>query len=106
MFSDVTNENIDEYLESGKLKRVYLISPDYFGGSEGADNQIIVTPDVEKEKQRLDDELYNALKQGKEVRNFHIDLKYEDDSKSIVPKKIMLTAVIDGEDFHRIIEIW
>ena len=106
MFNNVTDDNIDRYLESGQLKRIYLISPDYFGGSEGADNQFFGTPDAEKEKQRSDDELYNALKKGKKVSNFHIDLNYEETSKSIVPKRITVTAMIDGEDYRRIIEVW
>ena len=69
MFNDVTNDNIDKYLESGQLKRIYLISPDYFGGSEGIENQFIGTPDAEKEKQLSDNELYNALKNGKKVNH-------------------------------------
>ncbi len=106
MFNDVTNDNIDKYLESGQLKRIYLISPDYFGGSEGIENQFIGTPDAEKEKQLSDNELYNALKNGKKVSNFHIDLDYEKTSKSVVPKKITVIAMIDGEDYRRVIEIW
>ena len=105
MFNDITNDNIDRYLESGQLKRIYLISPD-FGGSEGADNQFIGTPDAEKEKQRSDDELYDALKNGKNVSNFHIDLNYDETSRSIVPKRIIVTAMIDGEDYRRVIEVW
>lgn len=106
MFSDVTNDNIDSYLESGQLKRIYLISPDYFGGSEGIENQFVGTPDSEKEKQRSDDELYDALKSGKNVSNFHIDLDYDEASKSIVPKRVVIVATIDGEDYRRVIEIW
>jgi len=105
MFANVTNENVNEYLESGQLKRIYLISPD-FGGSEGIENQIIVTPAAEIEKQRSDNELYNALDTGRRVSNFHINLAYDEASKSIVPKKILVTAVIDGEDYRRVIEVW
>ena len=43
--------NVINYLNSGQLKRIFLISPD-FGGSEGFDNQIVVTPEAEKEKIR------------------------------------------------------
>ena len=105
-FSDVTKANIESYLESGQLKTVYLISPEYFGGSEGPDNQIFVTPSAQAAKQVIDDELYDALKQGKEVGNFHIDLEYKDGTESIVPTKIIVQAVIDGEDYNRVVEVW
>ncbi|MBO7718318.1 hypothetical protein J6S37_02385, partial [Candidatus Saccharibacteria bacterium] len=98
--------NVNDFLKSGQLKLVFLISPDYFGGSEGADNQIVITPDAEKEKQRIDEELYNYLKQEKSVENFHVDLDYEESSASIVPKRIIVSATIDGEDYRRVIEVW
>ncbi len=101
--SNVSNENVNEFLKLGQLKIIYLISPD-FGGSEGKDNQIVVTPKAEKEKQVIDDELYSFLEQEKEVKNFHIDLKYK--GKSIVPSKIIILANVDGNDYNKEIEVW
>jgi len=106
MYSNVTRDNINEHLASGQLKAIYLVSPEYFGGSEGSDNQTFVTPDAEREKNRVDAELYNALRQGKRVQKFNIDLDYEESSASIVPKNIIVSAIIDGEDYRRTIEVW
>lgn len=101
--SNITRENVNEFLHSGQLTLVYLISPD-FGGSEKSDNQVVVTPEAYKEKQIIDDELYNFLKQGKSVKNFNVSLKYKDNS--IVPSKIFVTASIDGNNYTKVINVW
>lgn len=101
--SNVSNDNVNEFLKLGQLKLIYLISPD-FGGSEGRDNQIVVTPKAGKEKQFIDNELYSFLEQGKSVKNFNIDLKYK--GKSIVPSKIIISANVDGNDYNKVIEVW
>ena len=105
MFDNVTRENINEYLQSGQLRKAYLISPD-FGGSEDIGNQIILTPSAAEEKLRSDDELYNALVQNKSVSGFHADLEYKNGTQSIVPTKIIISANIDGDDYRRVIEVW
>lgn len=101
--SNVSNENVGEFLRSRRLKLVCLISPD-FGGSEGADNQVPVTPKAYEEKQRIDAEIAHFLRQEKEVRDFHVDLKYK--GKSAVPSKIIITAVIEGSSWKKVIEVW
>lgn len=100
---NVSNENVNDFLKSGQLKLIYLISPD-FGGSTSMDNQIVVTPNAEKEKILIDNELYSFLEQGKSVKNFNVDLKYKE--KSIIPSRIIITAIIDGIDYNKIIEVW
>lgn len=102
-FSCVSRDNVNEYINKGLLKPMYLISPD-FGGSEGIENQVIVTPKAYDEKEKVDDELYNFLVQQKDVSNFKVDLKYKGDL--IVPSKIIVTAIIDGQDYLREIEVW
>lgn len=99
----VKNHNVNDYLKSGRLKLIYLILPD-FGGSEGIENQIVVTPQAEKEKDLVDEELYNFLENEKSVQNFDCKLDYKGDS--IVPSKIIITAVVDGADYKRVIEVW
>ena len=101
--SGISNENVNEFLKSGQLKLIYLISPD-FGGSEGRDNQIVVTPKAEKEKQLFDDELYDFLEQGKSVKKFHVDLKYK--GKSIVPSEMILSANVEGKEYRKVVEVW
>lgn len=102
-FENVNRENVNDYIRNGELKVIYLISPD-FGGSEGIDNQTIVTPKAEREKSMIDDELYNFLANGKSVKNFNCNLDYK--GNSIVPSKIIITAIVDGTDYKKIVEIW
>ena len=99
----VSKENVNNFIKSGKLKPVYLISPD-FGGSEGIDNQVIVTPKAYDEKQLIDDELYTFLEQERSVKNFNVKLNYK--GESIVPSQIIVTATIDGNDYQKIVEVW
>lgn len=99
----VSNNNVNDFLRSGQLQLIYLISPD-FGGSEGRENQIVVTPQAAKEKDIIDDELYNFLSQGRSVKKFHVDLKYK--GESIVPSKIIITAIVDGNDYNKVITVW
>ena len=101
--SMVKKDNVNDYLKSGQLKLIYLISPD-FGGSEGVENQIVVTPQAEKEKDLVDEELYNFLENEKSVKNFNCNLEYKGDS--IVPSKIIISAIVDGVDYKKIVEIW
>jgi hypothetical protein len=101
--SNVSNNNVNEFLKSGQLKLVYLISPD-FGGSEARDNQVVVTPKAYNEKQQIDDELYGFLVQKKSVKKFNVNLKYK--GNSIVPSEIIVSANIDGNDYKKIIEVW
>ena len=101
--SKVSNENVNDYLKTGQLKLVYLISPD-FGGSEEKENQVVVTPKAYNEKQLVDDELYSFLEQERSVKNFNVNLKYKENS--IVPSQIIITATIDGNEYNKIIEVW
>lgn len=101
--STVSNNNVNDFLRSGQLQLIYLISPD-FGGSEGRENQIVVTPQAAKEKDIIDDELYNFLSQGRSVKKFHVDLKYK--GESIVPSEIIITAIVDGNDYNKVITVW
>ena len=101
--SNISNNNVNDFLKLGQLKLIYLISPD-FGGSEERDNQVVVTPKAHNEKQQIDDELYSFLEQGKSVKNFNVDLKYK--GNSIVPSEIIVSANIDGNDYKKIIEVW
>lgn len=101
--AEVSNSNVNDFLRSGQLQLIYLISPD-FGGSEDRDNQIVVTPQAAKEKDIIDDELYDFLSQGSSVKNFHVDLKYK--GESIVPSEIIVTAIIDGNDYNKVITVW
>ena len=101
--SNVSNDNVNEFLKSGDLKLVYLISPD-FGGSEGRDNQVVVTPKAYNEKQLIDEELYSFLEQGKSIKNFNVDLKYKE--KSIVPSEIIVSANVGGNEYKRVIKVW
>ncbi len=102
-FSAATKENVQDYVKAGQLQPVFLISPD-FGGSTGVDNQVFVTPKAAKEKQQIDKELYGFLKKGTPVRQFHVDLKYKE--HSVVPSRLLITAVIDGKDYRKEIAVW
>jgi len=101
--SKISNANVDQFLKSGQLKMIYILSP-IFGGSEERVNQIIVTPKAEKEKLVIDDELCDFLKQGKSVKKLKMNFEYKD--KSIVPSKIFITANVDGEDYNKVIDVW
>ncbi|MBQ7919678.1 MAG: hypothetical protein IJ324_07040 [Lachnospiraceae bacterium] len=102
-FSNVTEDNIEGFLASGKLVTIYLVSP-RFGGSEGMDNQIVVTKKAAIEKDKIDDELAGFLMDGKSVQKFNVDLEYK--GKSIVPTKIKVSAVVTGDAYSRVVEIW
>ena len=101
--SNISNDNVNEFLKTGDLKLVYLISPD-FGGSEAKDNQVVVTPKAYNEKQLIDDELYSFLEQGKSIKNFNVDLKYKE--KSIVPSEIIVSANVGGNEYKKVIKVW
>ena len=77
------NDNVNKFLKSG---------------------QFVVTPKAEKEKQFIDDELCSFLEQGKSVKNFNVDLKYN--GQSIVPSKIIISASIDGTDYNKVVAVW
>ena len=103
-FSKIVNDNdIDTLVKLGQLKWIYVVSP-VFGGIEDKSNQILVTPKAEKEKESIDEELLNFLKQGKTVQNFNIDFEYK--GKSAVVSKIMISAIVDGNDYNKTIEVW
>ena len=102
-FSAATKENVQDFVKTGQLQPMFLISPD-FGGSTGVDNQIFVTPKAAKEKQQIDRELYSFLEKGTPVRQFHADLNYKE--HSVVPSRILITAVIDGKNYRKEIEVW
>ena len=101
--ANVSNDNVNKFIKAGHLKFVYLISPN-FGGSEGVDNRILVTPKAYKEKELIDNELFHFLEQGKSVNKFNIDLKYK--GNSIVPSKIIVSAIIDEKEYNKIVEVW
>ena len=103
-FSKVSNvTDVNEYIKSGQLKWVYIISP-IFGGRAERENQIVVTPKAEKEKQFIEEELQSFIIQGKSVKNFRINFEHKE--KSIVPSKIFISATIDEKDYNKIIEVW
>lgn len=102
-FSTVSKNNVDEFLKSGQLKIIYLIAT-RFGGSEGVENQVVVTPKAYEENEKIDNELHMFLSQNKSVENFYVDLEYKD--SSIVPSKVIVTAIVDRKDYKRIIEVW
>ena len=60
--------------------------------------------DFSWEKSMIDDELYNFLANGKSVKNFNCNLDYK--GNSIVPSRIIITAIVDGTDYKKIVEIW
>lgn len=101
--SKVSDDNVNQFLKSGQLKMIYILSP-IFGGSEERVNQIIVTPKAEKEKQDIDEELCDFLKQGKSVKKLNINFEYK--GNSIVPSKIIASAIVDGKDYNKVIEVW
>lgn len=103
-FSKVLNDDmVSEFIKSGQLKWVYIIAP-IFGGSKERGNQIVVTPEAAEEKQAIDEELVSFLEKGISVENFHIDFKYKE--KSVVPSKMIITAIIDKKSYNKVIEIW
>ncbi len=103
-FSKILNDDdVDKFIKSGQLKWIYVLSP-VFGGIEERSNQIIATPDAEKKKQFIDEELQNFLKQGKSVKKVNIHFEYKE--KSVVPSKIIVCAIVDGNDYNRVVEIW
>lgn len=92
-----------EFVKSEKLKWICVISP-IFGGAEDKGNQILATPEAEQEKRLIDKELQNYLKQGRSIKDFHVNFEYK--GKSIIPTKIIIKATIDEEDYNKIIEVW
>lgn len=103
-FSKLLNDNdVNEFIKSGQLKWIYIVSP-IFGGSKERGNQIVVTPKAEQEKQFIDEELQSFIKQGKSVKNFGINFEYKE--KSVVPSKIIVSAIIDGNDYNKVIVVW
>ena len=103
-FSKVLSDNdANEYIKLGQLKRIYIILP-IFGGSEERKNQIIVTPKAEKEKQLIEEELKSLINQGKSVKKFQINFEYKENS--VVPSKIFISATIDGDYYNKVIEVW
>ena len=103
-FSKLLNDNdVNEFVKSGQLKWIYVVSP-VFGGSEERGNQIVVTPKAEQEKQFIDEELQSFIKQGKSVKNFRINFEYKE--KSVVPSKIIVSAIIDGNDYNKVVVVW
>lgn len=102
-FYSVRQDNVTNYISEGKLEYIFLVSP-LLGGSTGMDNQIVVTPSSALEKKKIDDELINALKEGKSVKDFKIDLNYKE--RSIVPANIIVKATINGRKFKKVIRVW
>jgi len=103
-FSKVLNDiDVNEYIKSGQLKWIYIISP-IFGGIEERENQIVVTPKAEKEKQFVEEELQSFITQGKSVKNFHINFEYKENS--VVPSKIFISTTINEKNYNKIIEVW
>lgn len=103
-FSNVLNYNdVEEFVKSGQLKWIYILLP-IFGGTEERGNQIVITPHAAQEKQLVDEELKTYLKQGKSVKKLNMDFEYK--GKSIVPSKIIITAIIDENDYNKVIEVW
>lgn len=103
-FSKVLNDNdVNECIRLGQLKWIYIFSPDW-GGSRERENQIVVTPKAEKEKQLIEGEIEIFLKQGKSVKRLSINFEHKENS--VVPSKIFISAIVDGEDYKKVIEVW
>ena len=102
--SKVLNDNdVDKYIKLGQLKWIYVLSP-IFGGAEDRSNQILVTSGADKEKQLVDEELINFLKQGKSVKKLKMNFEYK--KKSLVVSKIFISAIVDENDYNKVIEVW
>lgn len=103
-FSEIRNDNdVDKLIKSKKLVWIYIMSP-MFGGAEERGNQIVVTFEAAKEKQLVDEMFKNLLMQGKSVEKLNINFEYKENS--VVTSKIIISAIVDGNDFKKIIEVW
>ncbi len=103
-FSEILNDkDVDKLVKTKKLVWIYIMSP-MFGGAEDRGNQIVVTLEAAKEKELVDETFKNCLMQGKSVKSLNIDFEYKE--KSVVASKIIISAVIDGNDYKKIIEVW
>ncbi len=103
-FSETLNDNdVEKLVKSKKLVWIYIMAP-MFGGAEDRGNQIVTTPQAAQEKQMVDETFKNFLVQGKSVQKLNINYEYKD--KSVVASKIITTAIVDGNNYEKVIEVW
>ena len=102
--SIILNDNdVEKYLKLGQLKWICILSP-VFGGVEDRSNQILVTSEAEQEKQLIDEELINFLKQGKSVKKLNMNFEYK--KNSLVVSKLFISAIVDGKNYKKVINVW
>ena len=99
----ISKEILQNYIDNGELKPLYLVSPD-FGGSEKADNIVYVPDRIVQLKTQLDEKLKNYVQEGNKV-GLNCDLKYI--GKSLVPSMIIINYTINetGENKEELL-IW
>ena len=97
-YSKITSKDIlQNYINNGALKPLYLISPD-FGGSERVDNIVYVPGSIVELKKQLDEKLKKYIIEGNKVE-FNCDLKYI--GNSFVPSKIIINYTINGTNKNK-----
>lgn len=104
IYSSLTSTEKQKMIDKGELEPLYLISL-RFGGSDKLDNIVYVPSDIVKQKEKIDDELENYMKNGRSIKSYMCISSYK--GKSSIPSKIQIKAFIDGsEEFVRTIDIW
>lgn len=104
IYSSLTNEQKQEMIKNGELKPLYLIGL-RFGGSDKIDNMVYAPSQAVEQKNKIDDELENYMKQGRTVKGYMCIPSYK--GKCSIPSKLKIQAFIDGtEPFVRNIDIW
>ena len=103
IYYNLTREEMDEMIKNGDLKKIYLISPK-FGGAENVSNMVYVPTLAYEQKNQIDEELENYLRQGRNVR-YMCNLKYK--GKSSIPSKIKIQGFIeDVGPYIKEIDVW
>ena len=98
-----TMEKAWQMNREGVLERMYLM-PLMFGGSEKADNYVLVPQGVNALKEDIDGMIADLVEQG-EITGYRASLEYK--KKSVVPSKVIIHATKDGnERFTETINIW
>lgn len=87
----ISKDILQNYINNGDLKPLYLISPD-FGGSEKEDNIVYVPDRIVELKEQIDEKLKNYIKEGNKV-GFNCDLRYI--GKSLVPSMIIINYTVN-----------
>ena len=104
IYASLTKEQKDEMIKNGELKPLYLIGL-RFGGSDRIDNMVYAPASAVEQKEKIDEELENYIKQGKDVEGYLCMPSYK--GRCSIPTKIKIQATIDHkEKFIRNIDIW